>query len=241
MKNPLPSRAEQNLEAQIRVASRLKELSTSREHAPKPFITISRQFGCEAVALAEYLAPQLDSCEKLDTGSWQVYSRRLIEAMADQQYSYDQLMSALDSRARTAIEDFFDTIFGQISDLRLLHKLVSTMRATASLGHCIIVGRGGAIVTHDLPGGLHIRLVAPEEYRLRGLMERRGWSVEEALRHMREQDMARRSFYQKYLHRDSNEQEIYDLILNTARLTQVEMAEQVVSLFRSRLTKFTNR
>lgn len=234
MKTPLPSRAEQNLEAQIRVASRLKNLAASHGNPVVPFVTISRQFGCEAVALAETLALKFDALENLEPGSWQVYSKRLIEAMADQQYSYDQLIAALGTKARSAIEDFFDTIFGQPSDLKLLHKLVKTMRATAALGRCIIVGRGGAIVTRDLPGGIHVRLVASEEYRLNRLVERQVWTLEEARTQMKEQDNYRHSFYQKYLHRDSNDPEIYDLVLNAGRLTQNEMAEQVVALMKAR-------
>jgi hypothetical protein len=131
MKDSMPLSIEQNLESQIRVASRLKEQAAKYSILPAPFITLSRQFGCEAVAVAELLAQKLDAAEKLESGSWQVYSRKIIEAMADQQYSYDQLMSALDSKARGAIEEFVETLVGQISDLKLLNRLVQTMRATA--------------------------------------------------------------------------------------------------------------
>lgn len=239
MKSTLPPRIEQSLESQIRVASRLREQAATQSHRPTPFITLSRQFGCEAIALAELLAKQFDTTENLEPGSWQVYSRKLIEAMADQQYSYDQLMTALGSKARGAIEEFVETLVGQISDLKLLHKLIQTMRATATLGRCIIVGRGGAIVTRDLPGGIHVRLVASEEFRLKRLVERYGWSEGEARRELSEQDSYRHSFYQKYLHRDSNDPEIYDLVLNAGRLTHDEMVGQIISLFHARQNKMT--
>jgi cytidylate kinase len=234
MKDSMPLRIEQNLEAHIRVASRLKEQAVTHGNLPVPFVTLSRQFGCEAVAVAELLAKKLDAAEKLESGSWQVYSRKIIEAMSDQQYSYDQLMSALDSKARGAIEEFVETLCGQISDLKLLHKLVQTMRATATLGRCIIVGRGGAIVTRDMPGGIHVRLVASEEFRLKGLVERLGWTEAKAKQELKERDSYRQSFFSKYLHRDSNDPEIYDLVLNAGRLSRDEMAGQIVSLFQAR-------
>lgn len=233
--NILP-RIEQNLESQIRVASRLNQQAAQIQR-PVPFITLSRQFGCEAINLADLLASQFDALENLESGSWQVYSRKLIEAMADQQYSYDQLMSALGSKARGAIEEFVETLVGQISDLKLLHKLVRTIRATATLGRCIIVGRGSAIVTRDLPGGIHVRLVASEESRLKRLVERYGWSEGEARQELIEQDSYRHSFYQKYLHRDSNDPEIYDLVLNAGRLSQDEMVSQILTLFQTRRSK----
>lgn len=234
MKSNLPPRIEQNIESQVRVAARLKEQAVTSGPRPVPFITISRQFGCEAVSLATALAAECDTIENLDHGSWQVYSRKLIEQMSDQQFSYDQLMAALDSKARSGIEEFVETLVGQISDLKLLHKLVTTMRATASLGRCIIVGRGGAIVTRDLPGGLHIRLIASEAHRMKGLVGRSGWSEERAREELREQDSSRQSFYRKYLHRDSNDPTLYDLVLNTEWLSQSEQIAQVLTLFQSR-------
>ncbi|MCB9366177.1 MAG: cytidylate kinase-like family protein [Calditrichaeota bacterium] len=234
MKNSLPPRAEQNLAAQIRVASGLKSQVKTTEQHSVPFVTLSRQYGCEAVPLAESLARQLDVAESLEKGSWQVYGRKLIEDMADQQYSYDQLMSALDSKARGAIEEFVSTLVGQISDLKLLHRLVHTMRATATLGRCIIVGRGGAIVTRDMPGGIHVRLVASEEFRIRGLVERHGWGRDRAQLELKEQEGYRAAFIQKYLHRDPNDPELYDLVLNSERLSRDELTEQVLAVFRSR-------
>lgn len=234
MKNTLPPNVEQNLEAQIRVASRLRAQIASQSNKNVPFITLSRQFGCEAISLAEQLAAQLDNVEKLEPGSWQVYSRKLIESMADQQYSYDQLMAALDSKARSAIVEFVESLVGQISDLKLLHKLVETMRATALLGRCIIIGRGGAVVTRDLPGGIHVRLVASEEARLSRLVHRHGWSEAKARAELKEQDSYRHSFYKKYLHRDSNDPEIYDIVLNAGRLSQNEMIGQILALYQAR-------
>ncbi len=234
MKNTLPPRVEQNIEAQVRVATMLRDLAAARGARPVPFVTISRQFGCEAIVLAESLAREFDALEKLESGSWQVYNRKLIEAMADQKYSFDQLMSALDSKVRGAIEEFVETLVGEISDLKLLHKLVQTMRATATLGRCIIIGRGGAIVTRDLLGGIHVRLVASEELRLKGLVERYGWTEFKARHEMKEQDSSRQTFYKKYLHRDSNDPEIYDLVLNSGRLTHTEMVGQITTLFQAR-------
>lgn len=234
MKNPITPRAEQNLEAQIRVASRLKESAADERHSPAPFITLSRQFGCEAVALAEAVAAQLDAGGQLESGSWQVYSRKLIEAMADQEYSYEHLMSALGSKSRGAIEEFMSTLFGQISDLKLMHKLVRTIRATATLGRCIIVGRGAAVITRDMPGGIHVRLVASKAYRLRGLIERHGWTEAAAREALLQQDRERAHFYEKYLQRDSSDPELYDLVLNAGSLTQAQMADQIVTLYRAR-------
>jgi len=234
MKDSLPLRIEQNLEVHIRVASRLKQQAEQQGHSAAPFITLSRQYGCEAIALASELSEKLDSIEKLESGSWLVYSKQVIEAMADEEYSTAKLMDALDLKARGAIEEFIETVVGKISDLKLLNKLIRTMRATATLGRCVIVGRGGALLTRDLPGGIHVRLVASEAYRLKGLVDRFNWSNEKAKQVLRQEDDIRLNFFKKYLHCNPNDAENYDVTLNTEKLSQSEQVEQILTLFKLR-------
>ncbi|MBU0692781.1 cytidylate kinase-like family protein [bacterium] len=234
MTESLPRRIEESLAAHVRIASGLKRQAEQQGRLPVPFITMSRQFGCEAIVLAEALAQKLDETEKLEQGSWQVYSKQIIEAMADKEYSAAQLMEALDLKARTAIEEFIETIVGRISDLKLLNKLVRTLRATATLGRCIIIGRGGALLTRDMPGGIHIRLVAPEEFRLQGLVTRFQWSMAKAQQVLRQEDNIRLNFFKKYLHSNPNDAQNYDLVLNTERLSRAEQLDQILTLFKAR-------
>ena len=234
MTESLPPKIEQSLDTHIRVASSLKKQTAGIGSRAVPFITLSRQYGCEAMALAEELAVELDTIERLDAGSWQTYNRRIIEAMADETFSTTQLMEALDLKSRTAIEEFIETVVGKISDLKLLNKLVRTIRATAMLGRCIIVGRGGALLTSDMPGGIHVRLAASEKFRLQGLVERFGWSMDKAREVLRQEDSARYSFFEKYLHSDPNDAHNYHLVLNTERLSRTEQIGQILQLFKTR-------
>lgn len=234
MKEPLPRKIEESLAAHVRIASGLKRQAEQQGRLPVPFITISRQFGCEAIVLAEALAPKLDAAEKLESGAWHIYSKQIIEAMADEHYSATQLMDALDMKARTAIEEFIETVVGRISDLKLLHKLLRAIRVTATLGRCIIIGRGGALLTRDMPGGIHLRLVASEEFRLKGLVDRFGWTMDKAMQVLRQEDSIRLSFFEKYLHSNPNDAQNYDLVLNTERLSRAEQLDQILMLFKAR-------
>jgi cytidylate kinase len=65
-------------------------------------------------------------------------------------------------------------------------------------------------------------------------VERHGWTEGKARQELKERDSYRQSFFRKYLHRDSNDPEIYDLVLNAGRLSHDEMAGQIVSLFQAR-------
>ncbi|MFZ5433215.1 MAG: AAA family ATPase [Calditrichota bacterium] len=234
-KHPLPARIEQRINVQLSVAHRMRETPASVPHAP--FVTISRQYGCQAMELAEVLAHRLAALERLPEDQWQVYSRKIIEDISGEVRLSGRILEALDVRARSGLEEFFQTLVGQAPpDIEVLHHLVQTVRALAMHGRCVLVGRGGAILTGGLPGGIHIRLVAPEPWRLRSLVNRFGWDENKARTFLRQEEDHRHSFFEKYLGRDVNDPGHYDLILNVARLHRDEQAEAVIGLFRQRFS-----
>lgn len=224
----LPPRVEQRIDTQILLSQRLKSTPAVAAHSA-PFITIARQYGCEAMALAEELAA------KMPGGPWPVYNRQIIETMVEETHVSDRLFNALDVRVRSGIEEFFESLLSRSpSDLHMLHHMARTMRALATLGHCFIVGRGAAVLTEGLPGGLHVRLAAPRAWREQNLIQRFGWSKEQTHSVQYEEEHGRHNFFRKYLGQDANNPEHYDLILNAARLSRAEQTGAVFELFKSR-------
>lgn len=55
-----------------------------------------------------------------------------------------------------------------------------TIRALAISGRAVIVGRGGVFLTAGMPGGIHLRIVAPVRHRITHMAERDGISQEAA-------------------------------------------------------------
>jgi cytidylate kinase len=235
MKHPLPARVEHRIDAHIALAQRMKGKRAGEAEAPAPFLTLSRQYGCEAMVLAEHLARRLATLEKLAEDSWQVYSRQIIDSISQELPLADRLLEALDVRARGGIEEFFQGLIAQSPpDIEVLRHLVRTVRAAALHGRCIVVGRGGAVLTRDLPGGIHLRLVAPEEWRLENLIARFGWDRAKARAVLRDEEHTHHAFFAKYLGQDTSKAEYYDLMLNSARLSQEEQVEAVLAVFRRR-------
>ena len=50
-----------------------------------------------------------------------------------------------------------------------MHRLRDTVRRLAAQGHVVLVGHGAVFMTRDMPGGIHIRLVAPLRQRTENL------------------------------------------------------------------------
>jgi cytidylate kinase len=235
-KEPLPARVEQRIRAQIEVAQRYRQ---SREPAPSlPFVTVSRQYGCEAMEFAGALAELLTRESQLPPGHWQVYNRQIIESIGAEAPLSTGLLESLDVRARSGLEEFFQTLVGHSPpDIEVLKLLVRVERALAHHGHCILVGRGGAMLTRDIANGLHVRLVAPEEWRQNSLVTRFGWDAARARQFIREEDENRSAFFRKYLNQDVNDPLHYDLILNVSRLSRDEQVASVAAVFRQRFSR----
>ncbi|HEY3295162.1 MAG TPA: cytidylate kinase-like family protein [bacterium] len=233
-----PSSIEHRLDTQLSLAARIRSHEAQSVPKTAPFITLSRQYGCEAIALAEALMPRLAEAEGLSGERWQMYSRQILETMASQEHLSSRLIEALDVHTRSNIEEFFDTLLGKSPpDIRVLKHLVRTERALASIGHCIIIGRGGVLLTAGLPGGMHVRLIAPEAWRLSHLVKQFGWDERKAQDYLHEEESGRHSFFHKYLGQDENDPLHYDLILNVAHLGREEQVAAILGLFNERLPK----
>jgi hypothetical protein len=81
---------------------------------------------------------------------------------------------------------------------KVYRRVAETIRALAEMGRVIIVGRGGLFITRDMPGGIHLRLVAPLEHRVATTVTATGASKECAASIVREKDRNRQSFYRRH-------------------------------------------
>ena len=235
-REPLPPRVEQRIRAQIEMAQRYRKDQESPPVAP--FVTISRQYGCEAMEFARALADALALESKLPPGHWEVYNRQIIESITAEVPLSENLIGSLDVHARSGLAEFFQTLVGQSpADIEVLKHLARVVRALAHHGHCILVGRGGAVLTHDLKYGVHVRLVASERWRLESLVDRFKWDEARARQFIREEDENRSAFFRKYLDQDVNDPLHYDILLNVERLTRDEQVESVAAVFRKRFSR----
>jgi cytidylate kinase len=192
------------------------QLSPGRP-APKPFITISRQAGAGGSTLAERLVERLN---QRDDGShpWTCWDRELTEKIAAERRLSKQLIDSLEENSRSWFENVLAGLSSdpEFDEVRVYHYVAGTIRALAQAGHVVLVGRGAAFVTRDMPGGVHVRLVAPLAYRVAETARRLNGSVREAARWVRRTDRARRIFYRAHWPKESIGPESFAITLNTA-------------------------
>jgi len=102
--------------------------------------------------------------------------------------------------------------------------------AAAREGNVVLVGRGAQFL---LPReqGLAVRIVAPETYRVRQIITRRGLSAAKAKQFIAEVDRGRREFVRRFFHRNIDDPHLYDLVINVERFGPVGAAEQIIGAY----------
>jgi cytidylate kinase len=116
----------------------------------------------------------------------------------------------------------------QLSDSLYLKTMTEIIRELAARGDVVILGRGSQILLADMPRALHVLCVAPRKLRASRLAERDEIGMEEAMRRVHEGDRARCAFYKKFWRVEVEDPKLYDLTIDTSRLSY-EIATDLVA------------
>lgn len=115
----------------------------------------------------------------------------------------------------------------QMQRRKFLHFLQAVLTDYARKGNVIMVGRGGQVLLRDLPGVLHLRVVAPFEVRLRRFMEREKIDEKQATRILRRSDRDSAGFIHSFFDVDWDNPALYDLVINTHKVS-VDTAVKII-------------
>ena len=122
----------------------------------------------------------------------------------------------------------------QLSDSLYLKTMTGIIRELAARGEVVILGRGSQMLLADMPRAVHALCVAPRKLRANRLAERDELGIEEALRRTAESDRARCAFYKKFWHVEVEDPKLYDLTIDTARLSYDVATQLIVAAARAK-------
>jgi len=211
-----------------------RQRSSLQHRGPKPFITISRQAGAGGHALADALIASFDSEEdgSLFDG-WQIFDRRLCEIVADKPSYSNSLEGLVAEDYRTRADEFFHQFLRSTVDQRaVMERVFRVVRAVASVGNAIIIGRAGAQVTKDMTSGLHVRLVAPEVVRVKGVMDFYTMDGKNAKAEAKRLDIARARLVKTHFGADIADPTEYDVVFNTGQMPIESISEFMVHILK---------
>ena len=171
---------EARIAAHVHAWEKAKERGQPLAPETYPFITISREFGCEGSPLAHRLQEILNErCRPFFT--WVAYEQEVLDMVAEQLHLARGLVETIDGHRRGEMSEIFDAILNnRVDDAVIFRKIAEVVRSLAIHGHTILVGRGSYLLTQDLRTGIHVRLVAPRAWRVHKVAADRGISNADA-------------------------------------------------------------
>lgn len=225
--------AQANLEARIAAHvhawERAKQTGQLLATGTYPFVTISREFGCEGVAVALRLADVLNErCRRFFT--WVAYEKELLDKVAQELHLHREIVENIGGKRRDEMSELFDSILNRkVDEALVVRKLAEVIRALAIHGHAILVGRGSHLITQDLKTGLHVRLVAPFEWRVYRYAADYGLDSAAAEKKVREEEQQRQKFLQTFFVQDPKRPFYHDLVIDNSRFNVDQIVEILVT------------
>ena len=186
-------------------------------------ITISRQFAAGGAQVAERVAHALD---------FEVVDKAMIGQVAERARMAPEDVESLEERTPGFLNRLIHFTASELPDLfvpathplpefdeaRLVKVTRSLVLELARRERVVIVGRAGSEILADHSRALHVRLVAPPEFRLALAAERLDLGREALARRLEETDRERARYHREYYDVDWEDATRYDLVANTARL-----------------------
>jgi len=220
---------EARIAAHVRAWEQLKRAGPSRLHQGLPFITISREFGCEGRPLAQQLVEFLNTRSR-PALPWVAYDRELLDQVATEMHLGRDIVDSMDGRRSNEMSELFDAILNRkVDEAVVFRRLAAVIRSLAMVGHAVIVGRGSSMITQDLKTGLHIRLVAARDWRVSKVAAERGLALPEAGRIVDVGEQQRRKFLSTFFVQDSEHPFHHDLVIENSCFNLTQIAEIVLN------------
>jgi cytidylate kinase len=189
--------------------------------APRLFsIALSREAGTGGALVGRELGRRLN---------WPVYDHEILDHLASELHVEVDRLESIDERPGNWLVESLNAFAAHstISEVTYYRRLLKLLLALGAKGHCVIVGRG-AMIALPVESTLRVRLVASLHDRIAFIVKELGLKPAEAAGFVESTDRERRRFIKDHFRKDVTDPLIYDLVLNTSRLSIEECADLVV-------------
>jgi cytidylate kinase len=207
-------------------APHAKQARDARVH--RPAVTLSRQTGAGGMAVADALAGWLQARAPRGACPWTVFDKNLVQKVLEDHNLPARLAQFMPEDKVSGIADAMEEILGlHPASWKLVRQTSETIFKLAELGHAILLGRGGNIITRRLESVIHVRLVAAPDSRANRIMEVHKISRAAARAFIRKEDAGRARYLRKYFGQEIEDPLLYHLVINTDYVPVGEAVELI--------------
>jgi len=214
----------------------MRVANENRVSTQGPVVTISREYGCPSKLLADMLVSQINlglNQAGKQGHAWRWISKELLEqAAVDLKVQPKDITYVYNYEERSWVDDLLAATKkdgSYRSDRAIRNAIGKVIRSYGESGHVVIVGRAGMAVTRQIPESLHIRLIAPLEWRIARISEVYNLGRDEAMNTIQHKDDNRRKFLEFFLGHEFRYHD-FDAVFNCASLSLEQISAAVRQL-----------
>lgn len=194
------------------------------------FITLARQVGAGGWSLPQRLMEVMNIHTSPDEPGWTAWDRELIDKAAADYHIPVHSVEKLEQSGYSWVDTFINGLGDVPDEFAILHRVVDSVRALATSGRVILVGHGSVFMTRDIPGGVHVRLVAPLSQRIENMAGRLHLSAQDAAIQLKQAQKNWTGFLRRYWPTQTLGPETFAATLNTARMDEDHLVRCIVAL-----------
>jgi cytidylate kinase len=175
-------------------------------------ITISRQLGSLDAEVTQAIARRL---------GYRVVCREIINRAALQAGVPEMALATIDDLGLLSLRP------SAAARQAYTEAVANIVQQLADEGNVVIVGRAGQAILKQRPDVLHVRLMAPAPVRAGRVARQQSIPLAAAHAQVAASDRNRRTYLRTYYHVQWDDDELYDLVVNTGRLAPDAAAELI--------------
>lgn len=205
-----------------------------KKSEPGPVITISRDSGCSATAISRLLYDQIQLKfynDKQNPGPWKLIDKEVLHIAAQTlEINPYELNYVFKDVEKAAISEVLESLSSKYyhSDRQIKRIIFNVVRGMAERGHIIFLGRGSVALTRNMRNSLHVRFVAPLDWRINQIATRFNLTTAKAAIFVNESDERRSKLIECF--GGKYDYTLFDVTYNTATLTHEEIVDQIFGL-----------
>lgn len=210
------------------IREKLNSDNALNANAEPKVITISREYGCPGIPIANAVANALSK-----QSEWSVIDKQIIRQAAEE---FNIPPRLLDEIVKYKGKGIFEELFLAFSDIHLpsdikIKKTIARILRTVALhGNVVILGQGGVVLARDIEKSLHVRLHASTSWRVKKIKVLENIASDaEALGRINVVDNER-VLLRNYFAGESIDANIFDISFNCEYWTEEQIVQAILKL-----------
>jgi cytidylate kinase len=181
----------------------------------EPFVTISRETGAGGIQFGDLLVDYLNRLDINRKNEWKIFDKNLLEQIVKEHDLPAEMAKYIPEKKISQMQDVLEQLFSlHPSEQSLIRKASNTIFHLALLGDVVLIGRGSNIITKDLSGGIHLRLIDTIEKKIKNIQDIFNIGKTEAIKFIKKEDKERKLYIKKYFNSDIEDPASYSLVIN---------------------------